>query len=168
MGFAGAGAVFGEESVLEEVERPVMCQATSDGVAYFFDWAAIRSVLRGDPDLALELLSAMARKLVFSVRLVEEMTFLGVKDRVARTLARLATGGTDLGMATPARAVEVTHQELASMVGASRVMVSHALAELREEGVIEQHRRKLVVRDLASLRLQAGLGHARATPVGDP
>lgn len=166
VGYATDGAVFGEESILEGEGRPVMCQALSDGVAYLFEWPVVIEAIRADPDLAINLLEAMARKLQLSVRLVGEMSFLDVKERVVQAIARLALGqawSPADGCRQPQdeagpRRLRVTHQELASLVGASRVMVSNALAQLRREGVIEQERRHLVVRDLGLL-----LHHDRGT-----
>jgi len=152
------GAIFGEESVLDGRDPLGRCEAVTDGVARFFDWDTLRGVIRQDPDLAVELLQTTAQKLRQTVRLVAEMSFLGVRERVAQTIARLAAWQ-NTASATPEHApaqvppvgLRVTQQELASMVGASRVMVSRALSELTNAGVIERQRRQLIIRDFEGL-----------------
>ncbi|MEW6032831.1 MAG: Crp/Fnr family transcriptional regulator [Bacillota bacterium] len=152
VGFAGEGDVFGETSVLRDAGHVVMAEAVSDCVVYVFEPAVVLRVLHEDPDLAVELLEVLARKLEFSVKLVEEMTFLGVKERLARTIVRLAadSGPRPADRSRPV-SLQVTHQELANMIGASRVMVTQALAELAREGAIEHGRCRVVVRDLDRL-----------------
>ncbi len=153
--YFGPGVVFGEESISNAAEWPVTCQAVTEGVAHVFSWPAVTQIVRNEPDLIFGLLHALAEKLRLSLRLVEEMSFLPVKERVARTLARLVEQGVqdfehDPGGSSgraPMFSVDLTHQELASLVGASRVMVSNVLAELKKEGVVELGRRQLVVRD---------------------
>jgi len=158
VGFAGEGAIFGEESILDGEGCAVMGQALTSGVAYLFSWSSATRLLRAEPDLAIVLLEAMARKLHLSLKLIEEMSFLGVRDRVVQTIARLAG---------EARFLDLSHQELAGLVGASRVMVSHVLAELREEGLIEQRRRRLVILDPERLfALKRGQAAGRGPTAG--
>jgi len=156
--FAGEGSIFGEDSVVTEEGHLVTCQAVTDVVISFFEFPTIVEAMKRDPSLAVELLEVLAHKLRYSVRLIEEMSFLGVKERVAHALVRLSVGDAtpDAGRTTPPeqldpRPVRLSQQELANLVGASRVMVAHALAELKREGAIDKHRRYLVVRDLDRL-----------------
>lgn len=162
--YAGDGAIFGEESIVCERGRLVMCEAVTDVVAYVFERTALVRAIHEDPDLAVELLESMATKLRMSVKLVEEMSFLGVRERVAHTVARLASGEETAAMSRPGPYVlRVTHQELASLVGASRVMVSNALADLVDEGLIEKRRGYLVVRDALRLfQLERGENLSRS------
>ena len=46
----------------------------------------------------------------------------------------------------------LTQQELADWVGSSREAVTKALGSLRSRGLIETHRRKIVILDPARLR----------------
>lgn len=156
VGFAEDGDSFGEASILDNDGHLVMAQALTDCVIYVFDRAVVLRLMYDDPDLAVQLLRNVSRKLRLSVELLEEMSFCGVRERLAHVIARLATSGQagdDSGAGPPA--LRLTHQELASLIGASRVMVTNALAELRREGAIEQGRRRLVIRDLGRL-IEAG------------
>ncbi len=143
LGFFGAGSVFGEETLLAGEGSAATYAGATDGVAYVLNRDALARLLCSDPGLTLTLLRALARKAHYSVKLVEEMTFLDVGQRVRQALVRLAAeeGGT----------IGITQQELANLVGASRVMVTNVLAELRQAGLIEARRGRLVVRDARGL-----------------
>lgn len=150
--YAADGSIFGEEGIVGEHGRLVMCEAVTDVVAYVFERNELMKAIYEDPDLAVQLLESLASKLRFSVKLVEEMSFLGVKERVAHTVARLSSGDETAAAVRPGPYVlRLTHQELACLVGASRVMVSNALADLVNEGLLEKRRGYLVVRDALGL-----------------
>ncbi len=54
------------------------------------------------------------------------------------------------------RALRLTQQELANMVGATREMVAVLLGELRSEGIIHTSHHKVLVRDIKRLQEIAG------------
>lgn len=51
-----------------------------------------------------------------------------------------------------------THERLGTMIGAGRISVSRAFAELREAGAVEQRRRLIHVLDLGTLKRAAEAG----------
>lgn len=151
IGFAGGGDSFGEASVLDRDGHLVMAQAMTDCVIHFFERAVVLRLMHDDPALAVGLLWNLSRKLRFVVALVEEMSFCGVKERVAHAIARLAGAENAPEAGAEAPVLRFSHQELAGLVGASRVMVTNALAELKKEGAVDVRRRCLVVRDMRRL-----------------
>jgi CRP/FNR family cyclic AMP-dependent transcriptional regulator len=72
---------------------------------------------------------------------VRNLALLDVYGRVARTLLSLAKP------ADPHLVVDqkLTHQEIASMVGASREMVSRILKDLANEGYIKVERKRITL-----------------------
>lgn len=159
--YAGEGAILGEDSLFDDAGYLVTAEAVTDCRVRVFEREAVAAAMRGNPEVALELLEVLAGKLRLVVKLVEEMSFLGAKERVARTIARLAASGNQPGLFRPAapadrpKPVPVTHEELASLAGTSRVTVSNALAEFSRKGAICRKRRRVVVRDL-DLLVRAG------------
>lgn len=159
--YAGEGAILGESSLFGDGGYLVTAEAITDCRVGVFEREAVAAAIRENPELALDLLEVLVGKLRLTVKLVEEMSFLGAKERVARTIARLAASGNQPGLfgsAAPAdrpKLVPVTHEELASLAGTSRVTVSHALAEFSRKGAIYRKRRRVVVRDL-DLLVRAG------------
>lgn len=81
------------------------------------------------PEAAFALIMTLARRLREADRRIEELSFMGIKERLRSLYYRLKEEGRwDLLHGA-------THQEIAEMIGAARESVSRALAELRQEGI---------------------------------
>ncbi|OGO17829.1 MAG: hypothetical protein A2Z15_04500 [Chloroflexi bacterium RBG_16_50_11] len=92
----------------------------------------------------------VARVLASRVRrdssLVEQLSFDQVIGRLARLiLKQVAASGGD-------RPPPFTQQDLAAMVGTSRVVVNRSLRAMEEKGAIRLERRRIVITDEAALR----------------
>lgn len=86
----------------------------------------------------LGLLAQMVRR---SSSRVEDLVFLDLPGRVAKCLLDLSE------VAGERREIELTQEDLASFVGATRVSVNRVLADLERRGVVEVGRRHIVVLD---------------------
>lgn len=79
---------------------------------------------------------------------IENLTFRGVEQRVMITLYMLSEGkGTDNG----AVRLSVTHQDMASMVGSVREVVSRSMKKLKKQGAILESNVKGIKVDRAAL-----------------
>ena len=91
----------------------------------------------------------VARVLAGRVRrdsaLVEELSFDQVMNRLAKWLLRHVTEGAE---ALP----RLTQQDLADMVGTSRVVVNRSLRTMEEKGAIRLERRRIVIADEEALK----------------
>ncbi len=118
-------------------------QTAQDGFAEAFEGpvetlqisrVAYRTLLRERPDLCESLLSAQARSTRALTQAIERQTFQDLRERVQMVLigaaGRYGTAGPDgviIGM-------HLTHETIASMVGATRTRVSLCLSALQREG----------------------------------
>jgi len=108
--------------------------------------------VRTRPATAVTVIRQLAARVRTLEERMEEMVFKDIPGRLATTLLRLAaaygsrepTGGVAVGL-------QVTQQELANLIGASREMVNHALSHWKRKGVIELHGRSIVIRRAAAL-----------------
>src|SRR5690606_17844356 len=101
---------------------------------YAFSVPQLLSAMQADPAIALFLLQVMSRKQRVLAGQVEDMAFLDTTGRVVRLLLRLAA---DYGVGPPdgrQLAVRLTHEQIASMAGCSRIAVTRALGRLRRDG----------------------------------
>lgn len=98
--------------------------------------------LRARPDVALQLLGECVARLRRTRHTAASLALLDVHRRVARTLDQLAEPHGDERI-VPTR---LTHQEIASMVGASREMVSRTFKSLTQSGFIRVEAGRIVVR----------------------
>lgn len=89
--------------------------------------------LESHPATQLGLLGELSRRLHVAWEKIGEQALLPVKKRLFMTLLELAREEGTLQPGGPVTFVRPTHQELAELVGSSRVVVSRLLKELLEE-----------------------------------
>ncbi|AMO23509.1 Crp/Fnr family transcriptional regulator [Ramlibacter solisilvae] len=95
---------------------------------------ALRDHLAAEPEFALELVSQVIRRARAATETARNMALLDVYGRVVITLEG------QKGPAAPGAPVtltQITHQNIANRVGASREMVSRLLKDLEKGGYIE-------------------------------
>jgi CRP/FNR family transcriptional regulator, cyclic AMP receptor protein len=104
---------------------------------------ALRDHLAEEPEFALELVSQVIRRARAATETARNMALLDVYGRVIATLENHA------GPATPDKPItitQITHQQIASRVGASREMVSRLLKDLEKGGYIELGVKRITLR----------------------
>lgn len=80
-----------------------------------------------------KIISGLCNKIRYLSTLVEDLTFKDVEERVITTLLRLAE---ERAPDAKVASLQLTHQDIASMTGTVREVVSRAMARLKKEGVI--------------------------------
>ncbi|MGH9086471.1 MAG: Crp/Fnr family transcriptional regulator, partial [Acidimicrobiales bacterium] len=111
-----------------------------------------RGVLQSNPRIALVLLRWTIRRLKAGDRRRIDATSLDTTHRLARFLLELADNQTH---ADPPRVdieIQLTQEELASSIAASRDTVVRALTSLRSFGLIATARRRITILDIHALR----------------
>jgi CRP/FNR family cyclic AMP-dependent transcriptional regulator len=94
----------------------------------------LRDHLAAEPEFALDLVAQVIRRARAATETARNMALLDVYGRVIATLEN------QKGVATPDAPIiltQITHQNIASRVGASREMVSRLLKDLEKGGYIE-------------------------------
>jgi CRP-like cAMP-binding protein len=92
------------------------------------------------PKVALNVARVLAGKVRRDSSLVEVLSFDQVMSRLARLILKQAAAGDDM-------LPRFTQQDLASMVGTSRVVVNRSLRVMEEKGAIRLQRRRIVITD---------------------
>jgi len=104
---------------------------------------ALRDHLADEPEFALELVSQVIRRARAATETARNMALLDVYGRVIATLEN------HHGAASPESPItitQITHQQIASRVGASREMVSRLLKDLEKGGYIELGVKRITLR----------------------
>ncbi|MBC7601931.1 MAG: Crp/Fnr family transcriptional regulator [Ramlibacter sp.] len=96
--------------------------------------AALRDHLAEEPEFALDLVAQVIRRARAATETARNMALLDVYGRVIVTLES-TQGPAKPG--EPITLLQITHQNIASRVGASREMVSRLLKDLEKGGYIE-------------------------------
>lgn len=92
------------------------------------------------PKVALNAASVLAARVRRDSSLVEVLSFGQVISRLAGLILKQAAAGAEL-------LPHFTQQDLASMVGTSRVVVNRSLRTMEEQGAIRLQRRRIVITD---------------------
>ncbi len=145
------GDSFNEVPVFDGRPDPANVETIDEATVLEIDGAAVRELLLRSPVFALAVLAAFAGRLRALTRLVQELAFSDVGARVARLVQQLANregSPSAAGLVVPRT---LTVQEMASMVGSVREVVSRALARFEAEGVLEMRRDSILIRDADAL-----------------
>lgn len=128
--------IFGENTFFEENARHTMhAQAMEETFICSCNKEHL-AILLQNPQTALKIIQLLGGKLNNYTDKVAGIAFRDVKGRIAAMLLRLAG---EYGKPAPEGTIidiDLTHQDIASLVNASRVMVTNVLGDLRQEGAI--------------------------------
>ena len=162
----GPGEMFGELSLFDPRPRTQTATALTDSRLAALDHQALRGWLTGRPDMALHLLRALAQRLRRTNEVMTDLVFTDVPGRVAKALLDLADR---FGLRRP-DGLQVNHdltqEELAQLVGASRETVNKALADFVGRGWIQLSAKSVLLVDPERLRRRARLAGAGARAAG--
>lgn len=148
----GPGQMFGELSLFDPGPRSATATAVTDGALRTLGHDELLSWLTDRPSVAEGLLHQLAARLRRTNDVVADLVFSDVPGRVAKALLDLSTrfGRTaDDGVHVHH---DLTQEELAQLVGASRETVNKALADFAMRGWLRLEPRSVVLIDLERLR----------------
>ena len=151
----GPGEMFGELSLFDPRPRTASAVAVTDSRLGAIGHDYLRSWLTGRPDVALHLLQALAQRLRRINDVMADLVFSDVPGRVAKALLDLSERfgrPTDDGLRV---AHDLTQEELAQLVGASRETVNKALADFASRGWLRLEARAVVLIDVERMRRRA-------------
>lgn len=145
MAVIGPGTVFGDMAFTGQSMMDSFAEAIEDATLCVMSRHDVEELVRQYPSVGIRLLDTQARRVRELEARLEESSLRDMQSRVASALLRLwERQGTDT--------VEVSHQELADIVGTYRETVTRTLAELRDDGLIALERRSIHIANAAGLR----------------
>ncbi|MET1037697.1 MAG: Crp/Fnr family transcriptional regulator, partial [Aeromicrobium sp.] len=151
----GPGQMFGELSFFDPGPRSATATAVTDVELKSLGHEALSPVLNAHPDVAHALLNQLAGRLRRTNEVVGDLVFSDVPGRVAKALLDLASRfgrRADDGIHVNH---DLTQEELAQLVGASRETVNKALADFASRGWLRLEPRSVVILDLERLQRRA-------------
>src|SRR3990172_10217204 len=101
--------------------------------------------------MAMRVMKVLADRLKQAEETIESLAFRDVPERLALLLMRLAEAYGEPHGGGRRLALRFTHQDLASMIGATRETVTNVLHRFRDDGLITVEDRHIVIRDLGRL-----------------
>lgn len=151
----GPGDMFGELSLFDPGPRTATAVAVTDSQVLGLGNTDLNPWLAGRPEVAQKLLQALAHRLRRTNETMSDLVFADVPGRVAKALLDL---GEKFGSKTDAGIYvnhDLTQEELAQLVGASRETVNKALADFVSRGWLKLETRSVELLDLERLAKRA-------------
>jgi len=128
-----AGDYFGEMS-LDGAPRSASVMTLESCLCSLVSRAAVQQHLAEEPSFAMQLVTQVIRRARSATETARQMALLDVYGRVIHTLESERGPGS---VHAPVQLTQITHQQIASRVGASREMVSRLLKDLEKGGYVE-------------------------------
>lgn len=147
----GERELFGELALFDPGPRTATATAVSETHVIGLRNENLKHLLISNPKVAEQLLKALAKRLRKTNDSLADLVFSDVPGRVAKALIDLADRfgrPTNDGILV---AHELTQEELAQLVGASRETVNKALAEFAQRNWIRLEARAVVILDIQRL-----------------
>jgi CRP/FNR family transcriptional regulator len=151
----GPGDMFGELSLFDPRPRTSTASAVTDATLASLRHESLRPWLKERPEVSTHMLRALAQRLRRANDVTADLVFTDVPGRVAKNLLDLADRfGTEESDGLHVHH-DLTQEELAQLVGASRETVNKALADFAARGWLQISARSVLILDQERLRKRA-------------
>ncbi|MDA8370180.1 MAG: Crp/Fnr family transcriptional regulator [Nocardiopsaceae bacterium] len=151
----GPSEMFGELSLFDPRPRTASAVAVTDTVLAGLGHDDLRPFIADQPQVALTLLKALATRMRRTNDVMSDLVFTDVPGRVAKQLLDLADRFGKEGEDGLHVHHDLTQEELAQLVGASRETVNKALAEFALRGWLRIEAKAVVLLDIERMRRRA-------------
>jgi CRP/FNR family cyclic AMP-dependent transcriptional regulator len=139
------GDIFGEEPLFGRSKRTSVARCLESSLLCSTRAADLYRILSVNPILALNMAKYLDERLDEAHCIVEDMSGLKVSERIVRLFDRL---GEEYGVSVPEGVlldIQLTHGDIASMIGSTRETVSLELGHLARAGKIRLDRRAITI-----------------------
>jgi CRP/FNR family cyclic AMP-dependent transcriptional regulator len=146
------GEIFGELAIAGEDKRKDFAQAMESIVICPLSIGELADMMKENKELSFKMLKFIGLRLMKLERKLELLVFKDARTRVIEFLKDAAAWkGMKVGYETmiPTR---LTHKDIAALTGTSRQTVTTILNELKDKNLINFDRKKILIRDLDSLK----------------
>jgi CRP/FNR family transcriptional regulator len=134
------GESFNDVPIFDGGPNPASARTMGSVLLYGIKRNDMEAILRDHPQIALNVIKVLAKRVRHLVSLVEDLSFRHVISRVAKILFEHIEG--EMG-----RGPRLTQQEMAAMAGTAREVVGRSLKALEEEGAIKLDRHRIIITD---------------------
>lgn len=145
------GDIFGEMALLDHGPRSASAQTIEPAQMLRLNASDFDSVLEDHPEAARAIIEVLVERLRQTNQSIQDAYLLDVPGRLARRLLLISEehghdvdAGRELGL-------RVSQQELANMIGASRVAVNKQLQAWRQNGIVNVNRQRITILDPEAL-----------------
>jgi CRP-like cAMP-binding protein len=145
----------GELSIFDPGPRTASAVAVTDSRLARMKQSALRPWIQDRPEIAEQLLRVLARRLRRTNDALADLIFTDVPGRVAKNLLQMAARFGSREGNTLRVTHDLTQEELAQLVGASRETVNKALADFASRGWLRLEGKSVIILDHERLARRA-------------
>lgn len=148
----GAGEIFAEVLLFNNRPYPATAIAAEDSCIGLIQNLDLETLVLNNNELALQLIKALSQRLLYAQQKIKNLALNDVMARTAEILLRLAN---DHGQQKNGRIevkLDLSRQDLASLVGTTRETVTRMLSALKKDQIIDFTGQKVSILDEAALR----------------
>jgi CRP-like cAMP-binding protein len=136
------GDIFGEIAPLDGHPRITDATAITDCELMVIERRDLIPSLRNQPDLCIQIIEILCSRLRHITEQVQDVTFLNLPTRLAKTLLRLTA---DAERPSSAPKVAITQREISQIIGRSRESTNKQLRSWANRGLIRLERGVVMV-----------------------
>jgi CRP/FNR family transcriptional regulator, cyclic AMP receptor protein len=150
------GSIFGELALAGgERSGEVCARALEPSLVCSLKTEGVEQLIESNPQVGLAMVRLLSERLREAEVRLAELAHQQVPARLANLILRLSTSEGIMGREGIRIPTPYTHRQLGTMIAANRESVTRAMAELREEGIVEVVGRRIHIRDREALERQA-------------
>jgi CRP-like cAMP-binding protein len=164
--FFGEGEIFGELALLETQPRNEYAEAVEDAEILALPRDELLAIMEQRPDIALHVTKLVGLRRRRIENRLRNILFRSNHERVAALLLELVETHGEQQPDGWQIVLELSHQDLASLIGATRETVTLTLGKLKRERLIKLHRRRIKVLDRDRLAQELSELPAASPPGG--
>jgi CRP/FNR family transcriptional regulator, cyclic AMP receptor protein len=158
LGYIEPGDLFGELGLLHAGCREERAEAMLPSNVILFSGRSLQLLMEQSGQLTLQVTKLIGMRLRRIERRLKSLLFRSNRDRICMLLLDLVEQygkSTDHGIHID---IKLSHQDLASLIGATRESVTHIMGAMQLEGILKFGRQRIVVRDAKRLSEESQMG----------
>ncbi|KJS21968.1 MAG: hypothetical protein VR72_07675 [Clostridiaceae bacterium BRH_c20a] len=109
-------------------------------------------ILSMEPQLNLKISQVLSRRLRHAETIIHDLVYYNVEARLARLLLSMSKQCGRQYEDHIILDIVLTHKDIASMIGTSRQSVTLSLQQFKDRGIIDYHKREIIILNFAKLR----------------
>ena len=145
-----AGSYFGELAALDSQPRSASVIGLTNCLLAVMPQELFLTLLGNHPTIALKVMRSLAQVIRTSTNRIMDLSTLAANNRVQADVLRLAKEHLENDNFAAIKPIPI-HSDIASRVSTSRETVARVLTDLAKKGIIERHKKALLVKDVKFL-----------------
>lgn len=151
---ATPGQLFGHKNVFNNENYQTTATAIEESRVCYIDKKFFFNLLQEEPTVSLKLVSHLAREMGAAEKSISDLTQKTVRARLATFLIDAAQ---NFGIEKSGKItldIKLTREELASIIGGATETLIRLMTELKDEGIISQEGKTIIILDHQALKDQ--------------